>query len=165
MTTDPDDVEVRTAARVILLDPEDRVLLLAARDPADQRIVWFVPGGGVEEGETLEQAAVRELTEEVPAAAHVTLQGPVWTRHHDFRWAGHGVSQTEFFFVGRLTKALDARTIHLGGHEEQFFAGARWATVDELADWPELLAPRRIAELLVPVLAGEIPAEPIDTGV
>jgi 8-oxo-dGTP pyrophosphatase MutT (NUDIX family) len=77
-------VEVRTSARVILIDPSDRVLLLAARDPADQRVVWFVPGGGVEEGETLEQAAVRELAEEVPMAASVALSGPVWTRHHDF---------------------------------------------------------------------------------
>jgi 8-oxo-dGTP pyrophosphatase MutT (NUDIX family) len=150
---------------VILIDPDDRVLLLAARDPADNRIVWFVPGGGVEEGETLEHAAERELAEEVPQAGTVTLAGPIWTRHHDFSWAGHPVSQTEWFFVARLDSPLDATVISLGGNEAQFFAGARWASLSELADWPDLLAPRRIAELLAPVLAGQVPSEPIDAGV
>jgi 8-oxo-dGTP pyrophosphatase MutT (NUDIX family) len=158
-------IEVRTSARVILIDPSDRVLLLAARDPADDRIVWFVPGGGVEDGETLEQAAKRELAEEVPMAAPVALSGPVWTRHHDFSWAGHRVSQTEWFFVGRLKTALDAAAISLDGAEAAFFVGARWASVSELASWPDLLAPRRFAELLAPVLGGDLPADPIDAGV
>jgi 8-oxo-dGTP pyrophosphatase MutT (NUDIX family) len=158
-------VEVRTTARVILIDPDDRVLLLAARDPADGKVVWFVPGGGVEEGETLEQAAVRELGEEVPAAASVRPAGPIWTRHHDFSWAGHRVSQTEWFFVGRLGHTLDAAAITMYGYEAQFFAGARWAGIAELADWPELVAPSRIAALLAPVLAGDLPTEPIDAGV
>jgi 8-oxo-dGTP pyrophosphatase MutT (NUDIX family) len=164
-TEEANSVEVRTSARVILLDPNDRVLLLAARDPAEGRVVWFVPGGGVEQGETLEQAAVRELAEEVPLAGALELRGPIWTRHHDFSWAGHRVSQTEWFFVGRLAAPLDAATISLGGHEAQFFTGARWATVSELASWPDLLAPRRFAELLAPILAGQLPLEPIDAGV
>ena len=158
-------VEVRTSARVILIDPSDRVLLLAARDPADQKVVWFVPGGGVEEGESLEQAAKRELAEEVPLAGALSLAGPIWTRHHDFSWAGHRVSQTEWFFVGRLATPLDAAAISLDGAEAQFFAGARWATLAELATWPDLLAPRRFRELLEPILAGTLPPEPVDAGV
>jgi 8-oxo-dGTP pyrophosphatase MutT (NUDIX family) len=167
VTKPPDDppVEVRTSARVILIDPDDRVLLLAARDPADGKIVWFVPGGGVEEGETPHQAAVRELAEEVPLAGALALAGPVWTRHHDFSWAGHGVSQTEWFFVARLAAPLDAAAISLDGNEAQFFAGARWATLAELETWPDLLAPRRFSELLAPILAGELPSEPVDAGV
>ena len=44
----------RTSIRVILLDAADRVLLLGARDPDDGRTVWFMPGGGVEPGEQLQ---------------------------------------------------------------------------------------------------------------
>ncbi len=158
---------VRTAARVILLDPADRVLLLGARDPADGRLVWFVPGGGVEPGESLTEAATRELAEEVPLAGVLSLRGPVWHRHHDFSWNGKLISQTEWYFVGRLEEPLDPAQIHVGGAEEEFFAGARWASVDDLRGWADdqIMAPRRLPELLAALVAGEWPAEPIDTGV
>jgi hypothetical protein len=55
--------------------------------------------------------------------------------------------------------------ISLDGPEAEFFAGARWVTLAELEIWPDLLAPRRFAELLAPVLVGLIPAEPVDAGV
>jgi 8-oxo-dGTP pyrophosphatase MutT (NUDIX family) len=158
---------VRTAARIIVLDVDDRVLLLAARDPADDKVVWFVPGGGVEPGESLAQAAARELAEEVPLAGTLTLRGPVWTRHHDFTWAGKHIDQTEWFFVGRLEHALDAAEIRMDGAEEQFFEGARWASLADLAGWPAetIMAPGRLPELLAELLAGNWPTEPIDTGV
>lgn len=51
----------------------------------------------------------------------------------------------------------------LGGGEERFFAGAHWASLAELADWPDIMAPRSFAELLPRILAGDYTAEPIDT--
>lgn len=58
---------VRTAARVVLLDPSSRVLLFEGRDLSDATDTvrfWFTVGGGCEDGETLHGAAVRELREE-----------------------------------------------------------------------------------------------------
>jgi 8-oxo-dGTP pyrophosphatase MutT (NUDIX family) len=161
---------VRRAARVILIDGDDRVLLLAARDPADRRVVWFMPGGGVEPGETLQQAARRELAEEVPDVAGLPLVGPVWTRRHaEFSWDGQLIDQSEWFFVARLDAPLDAARIGPApGDEGRYFVGARWSSVDDIAELVaggEIVAPRRLAELLPPILRGELPTEPIDTGV
>jgi 8-oxo-dGTP pyrophosphatase MutT (NUDIX family) len=48
-----------------LLDPEDRVLLIHARDPdAPEHQWWELPGGGVDPGETLTDTAIREVAEE-----------------------------------------------------------------------------------------------------
>jgi 8-oxo-dGTP pyrophosphatase MutT (NUDIX family) len=142
-------------------------LLLSARDPATQLVFWFVPGGGVEEGESLEQAAVRELAEEVPQAAGIELRGPVWTRQLEFSWNRRRIYQTEFFFVGRLTEAFAAAEVDVGGAEAEFFEGARWASLADLTAWPpeSIMAPRRLAELLIPILAGDLPSVPIDAGV
>jgi len=156
---------VRRAARILLVDPRQRILLLAARDPADGRVVWFLPGGGIEPGESIEQAARRELHEEVGLDRPLSLLGPVWTRHHEFTWNGRQVIQDEWFFVARLEAELDAASVQPAGAEGSFFEGARWAGVAELEAWSEIMAPRRLPELLLPILAGELPSEPIDTGV
>lgn len=57
---------VRVAARLLLRDPDGRVLLFPYRPPAlGGRIAyWFTPGGGVQDGESLAGAACRECLEE-----------------------------------------------------------------------------------------------------
>ncbi|MGH3417662.1 MAG: NUDIX domain-containing protein [Actinocrinis sp.] len=62
-----EDIEVwdRVAGRVLLLDPEGRVLLFRGSDPArPDWFQWFTPGGGTEAGENVRDAAARELRED-----------------------------------------------------------------------------------------------------
>jgi 8-oxo-dGTP pyrophosphatase MutT (NUDIX family) len=65
LTEPGDDVEAvpRPTVRVLLIDPEDRVLLVRSLDEQGLGF-WFPPGGGVDAGESLEDAAVRELAVE-----------------------------------------------------------------------------------------------------
>ena len=44
------------------------------------------------------------------------------------------------------------------------FTGFRWWTLEELAASDEFFVPRSLASLLAPLLAGEVPAEPIEVG-
>src|SRR5258705_287672 len=63
---DPQAVIRRRVARVLLFDDQDRLLLFHVRDPADPTSDpwWYLPGGGMDPGESPEEAARRELFEE-----------------------------------------------------------------------------------------------------
>jgi 8-oxo-dGTP pyrophosphatase MutT (NUDIX family) len=157
--------EERTSVRVILIDPDERVLMLGARDPDDGREVWFLPGGGVEGTESLEDAARRELVEELSLDDLPELQGPVWKRNHHFTWDGREIIQHEWFLVGHLASAIPTEEVRPEGKEGEYSIGARWLSVDESEGWPDTIAPRRLAQLLPSVLAGNLPQQPIDTGI
>src|SRR5581483_2820535 len=75
----------RPTSRLLVIDPRDRILLLRVHEPRfEQPILWFTPGGGLDPGETFEQAAVRELWEETGIVAPL---GPcVWRRRHVLRF-------------------------------------------------------------------------------
>ena len=150
---------VRPTARVVVLDPSGRVLLLGARltDPAvppGEVLFWYTPGGGVEDGETVRAAAVRELAEEIGLAVDPgDLEGPVWFRRHVGPFAGVQIDSRETFFVLRdVVHEVDA-----SGRTELELLGAephRWWSAEEVAASAETFAPRELADLLPELSAG-----------
>ncbi|MDP8922778.1 MAG: NUDIX domain-containing protein [Chloroflexota bacterium] len=55
---------VRRSARLLVLDPDDRLLLFRIEDASlREPVLWITPGGGLEPGESYEQAARRELAD------------------------------------------------------------------------------------------------------
>ena len=97
---------VRPSSRVLVLDRQQRVLLLGSRGPAPAPGTgvrwWYTPGGGVEDGEDLRTAAARELAEEIGlVVAPADLEGPVWFRRYVTVWGAEQVDSRETYFVLR----------------------------------------------------------------
>ena len=61
-----DEPVAREAVRVVLVDTDERVLLIEGHDPGrpEQGTYWFTPGGGIDPGETPQECAAREVLEE-----------------------------------------------------------------------------------------------------
>jgi 8-oxo-dGTP pyrophosphatase MutT (NUDIX family) len=102
-----DGMYFRRGARVILFDGAGRVLLARGHDIGQpQRSWWFTIGGGIGDGESERDAAVREVLEETgirldPAA----LVGPVLTRSAIFDFYRVWCRQEETFFLAWLPGA------------------------------------------------------------
>ncbi|MET8449187.1 NUDIX hydrolase [Streptomyces sp. NPDC005209] len=153
----------RQVARVVLLDPEDRILLLNGHepdDPADEW--WFTPGGGVEGEETREEAALRELVEET-GITEVELGPVLWRRRCSFPFAGRRWDQDEWYYLARTadTPSVVPAAAGLTELERRSVAGARWWTCQELTRAHETVYPTRLAELLRRLLDEGPPAKPV----
>ncbi|GAA3892796.1 NUDIX hydrolase [Streptomyces sp. NPDC003631] len=152
---------LRKVARVVLLDPQDRILLLHGHEPDDPSDDWwFTPGGGVEGDETREQAALRELAEET-GITDVELGSVLWKRRCSFPFAGRRWDQDEWYYLARTTGTGRATAaLGLTELEKRSVAGARWWSCGELAEAHETVYPKRLAELLRMLLDEGPPAGP-----
>ena len=151
-----DGVRFRRAARVILVDDADRVLLLHGCD-ADQRerTWWFTVGGGIDPGETARDAAVRELAEETGLAVTAgNLVGPVFTRSAEFDFFRETCRQDELFFFTRWHGGRDLTRDGWTQIEVDTIDELRWWDLDELAAAEEEVFPFGLAGLVRSLLDG-----------
>jgi 8-oxo-dGTP pyrophosphatase MutT (NUDIX family) len=170
MTTSTDPIE-RTSGRVLVVDRDDRVLLLRGSDPADLAAGdwWFTPGGGLDPGESLEQGALRELREETGLVLS-SLGSPVWQRTASFSFMGRAYRQAETFFLVRV----DQHSVDFSGLtdiEQRAVHEFRWWRLDDLARSDVTVYPTALAAELELLLARPQdephqgpPAEPKDVG-
>ncbi|MEV8534193.1 NUDIX hydrolase [Streptomyces sp. NPDC051211] len=150
----------RKVSRVILLDPEDRILLLHGYEPDDPADDWwFTPGGGLEGTETREQAALRELAEET-GITQVDLGPVLWHRYCSFPFDGRRWEQDEWYFLARTTQTATAPA-GLTELERRSVTGARWWTSEELLAARETVYPTRLAELFRTLLDDGPPGAPV----
>ncbi len=152
--------EVRQVSRVVLLDPDNRVLLLHGYEPGDPSSTWwFTPGGGLEGTETREEAARRELAEET-GITDVELGPVLWKRRCSFPFDGRRWDQDEWYYLGRTNRTAT----EMSGQtdlERRSVSGLRWWTSEELSASHETVYPTTFAELLRRLLDEGPPGAPV----
>jgi 8-oxo-dGTP pyrophosphatase MutT (NUDIX family) len=134
----------------LIIEPAGRVLLfrfvfkkgaLAGQD------YWATPGGGVEEGETFEQAAIRELREET--GIRVESVGPqVAQREFVLQLSdGEQVVADERFFRVEAKEATLSRD-EWTADEVEVMVAHRWWSREELSQTSETVWPENLIEML-----------------
>jgi 8-oxo-dGTP pyrophosphatase MutT (NUDIX family) len=156
-------VFVRPAARALVLDPNDRTLLVRYVNPDTGEHLWTTPGGGIDPRESLVDAIRRELREEAGLDAEI---GPViWTRREVYDWAGKTIDQREQFVLVRTPPFEPTPEIGRNGLLAEDVHELRWWTLAELEASDAVVYPTRFAYFLRRLVEEGPPDEPIDVGV
>lgn len=145
----------RPAARLVVLDSTDRVLLFRVTDTDDStRSWWETPGGGIKLRETLMHAAVRELREEVGVAdAHIVDLR--LTVERDTSTGGAPLRKIEHYLTTRID-ALDLDRLDRSGwtrQEHAEIAEVRWWAADDLAATTDRYVPADLPEIVAKAIA------------
>lgn len=146
----------REASRLLVLSPERRVLLLHL-DPQHADPFWVTPGGGLDDGETHEAAAARELYEEV-GRSDLAIGPCIWLRHIVFTWEDWYVAPDERTYLVRVPEEFEPVVLH---PDLEPIVGGGWFDPDELRRLTETVYPEDLATYLTDLLRDGPPPAPI----
>ena len=144
----------RVGGRLLLVDPDEQVLLIHERIE-DASTHWLTPGGGVEDDEDPRTAAEREAFEEIGLRIGLPPDRPaVLTTRRRWSWAGVTYDQVDHFFLARVEAGLDIHPQGLTAMERQTVIGHAWWSIAELRATAETLVPPDLGDVLARVLHG-----------
>jgi 8-oxo-dGTP diphosphatase len=134
-------MQVRTRAGVVILQADEIAVIERRRDG---RLYYVLPGGGVEPGESIEQAAIREAAEEL--GVRVVLRGLVAT----VELAGPDRDSRQHYFAAEIVEGEFGSGEGLEFAEDRDLAAgtyrSTWLSLDDASS--RTVHPRALLEAL-----------------
>ncbi len=158
------ELRIREAVRALLVDSDDRLLLVRFEFPDASR--WALPGGGLDRGETHHDGLRRELLEEIGLTDPV-IGAHLWNRLHIVPFVnGLFDGQREQIHEVRVPAGFEPQPVFSWEQlNAEYVFEMRWWTLAEIESTDAVLAPAALATLFAQYLVDGPPAEPIDVDV
>lgn len=149
----------RHGARGIVIDEQDCVLFVGGYATPDRPARWILPGGGIDPGETMREAASRELFEETGLRVRpADLIGPVARQYyHALRESGPFTQENHYFFVRveRFEPRVSGGDLYEQDLQFNWIPVEAFTTTDG-CEWTDSLV-----DLIKRMLNGDIPTAPV----
>ena len=168
-----EEKEIRNSVKLILLNENNELLLMSTDDKGIQGKegnyngrFWQMVGGKIEEGETLREAAYRELFEETGLKKEqVQVLDPAWYGEVDLMMHGK-LTKVKQSFVPARTSSTNVSLENLTDEEKPVCTILEWFSLDKIKDCPDIIYPVLLTDprYLPAILQGNIPKNiiPID---
>jgi ADP-ribose pyrophosphatase YjhB (NUDIX family) len=151
---------LREAARAVVLDEDDRILMVKYIFPSGEER-WGTPGGGLDAGESYHAGIRREVREEL-GLVDVEIGPHVWNRVYLFPMLTGHDGQRERFFLVRVRHFSPEPEIGWERMNAEFVHDIRWWTLDEIDASTERFIPPGLTGHVRTLLVHGAPADPID---
>ncbi|MDR1433115.1 MAG: NUDIX domain-containing protein [Puniceicoccales bacterium] len=161
--------EIRSSVKLILLNAQNKLALMCADDDGIRSAsgeyrgrFWFMVGGKIEPGETILDAAKRELFEETGIGSSDVEFGPeVWKGSVDLLMDGELTTVNQRFIVARTAvTAFDLS--HLTDREKAAIEEIKWFSLEDIERCEDTIYPVLLGEYLPDIISGNYPAQAIE---
>jgi len=145
---------LREAARAVLLDDNDRIMLLRYDENGG---FWATPGGSLEPGENHRRALIRELREEL-GIQDAEIGPQLAARTQDHLVAGRPVRHSERYYLARV---LAGTVSPEQAHQSDNIRDWQCWTLAELSTTSQTVYPAGLADLIETLLSSCSPESPV----